>query len=498
MTMAEFDRDPKLPLFQDADETVRAIHRGDIDAVVVMRALEGPQVIMLHGAEEPYRVLVERMSDGALTAGPDGAILYVNDRLCELTGYPSTRLVGRGVASLFGDPAPKLVPEVRAEASLLRNGHDVLPVAVWSRPLSIADTTATLVQLTDLSIHRRAEQIAAAERFARSVLEQATEAILVLSPDGRITHASWRAEQLAERPPVGRMFTDAFPLEAQNADEAGTLTRFSTESLDTLLATKPFHGVEVRLPGERNAKSAFLLSAGPLVDDHKTDVGSIVTLTDMTERKRAEEQQTLMVAELNHRVKNILAIVQSVAAQTMRSSGSMEKFAFAFSGRLKALAIAHDILTQTRWIGIGLSELLNAVLAPYRSADGERVTILGPAILLPARAVVPLSMVLHELTTNAAKYGSLSGRRGRVEITWQLTGDKDQTVELTWQERDGPRVRSSASVGFGTRLIDRVVTHDLEGKTEINFDPAGFRCTISFPLQGQAGPSVTTLGSDVE
>ena len=146
-----------------------------------------------------------------------------------------------------------------------------------------------------------------------------------------------------------------------------------------------------------------------------------MTLTDMTERKRAEEQQTMMVAELNHRVKNILAIVQSVAAQTVRSSASLENFAEAFAGRLKALAIAHDILTQTRWIGVGLSELLVAVLAPYRSPDETRVNIAGPQVLLPARAVVPLSMVLHELTTNAAKYGALSTRRGRIDITWQLS-----------------------------------------------------------------------------
>lgn len=257
-------RDPKLPLFEDADETIQAIHQGDIDAVVVMRALEGPQVILLHGAEEPYRVLVERMSDGALTAGPDGVILYVNDRLCELTGYPSTGLVGRELASLFEGAPPPLAPEITAEASLMRNGDVAMPVAVWSRPISIANTTAMLVRLTDLSIHRRAEQIAAAERFARSVLEQATEAVVVLAPDGHITHASWRAEQLAEQPPVGCRFSEAFPLEAESTDQAGTLAlaRFSAESLDTMLATKPFHGVEVKLRGERNAKSAFLLSAG--------------------------------------------------------------------------------------------------------------------------------------------------------------------------------------------------------------------------------------------
>jgi two-component sensor histidine kinase/PAS domain-containing protein len=495
--MPDSDHQPKLPLFADADETVAAIHQGDVDAVVVMRALEGPQVILLHGAEEPYRVLVERMSDGALTAGPDGVILYVNDRLCELTGYPSAGLVGRNLASLFEGEPPKFVPEVTVEASLLRNGDGAVPVALWSRSISIADTTAMLVRLTDLSIHRRAEQIAAAERFARSVLEQATEAVVVLSPDGRITHASWRAEQLAALPPVGHAFSEAFPLEAQNTEEALTLARFSADSLDTLLATKPFHGVEVKLRGERNAKSAFLLSAGPLVDESKANVGSIVTLTDITERKRAEEQQTMMVAELNHRVKNILAIVQSVAAQTLRASGSLDYFADAFTGRLKALAIAHDILTQTRWIGVGLSELLTAVLAPYRTPDEPRISIHGPAVLLPPHAVVPLSMVLHELTTNAAKYGALSKQRGNIEITWQLNGAIDKAVELVWQERGGPKVKAKASAGFGTTLIDRVVRHDLDGKTKIDFGPEGVRWTIGFPAGGPSGGRAAPPGSAI-
>jgi PAS domain S-box-containing protein len=477
-----FQHDPKRPLFEAADETVQAIHQGDIDAVVVMRGLEGPQVILLHGAEEPYRVLVERMSDGALTAGPDGVILYVNDRLCELTGYPSSRLVGRDLASLFEGEPPRLVPEVTAEAGLMRNGDDAMPVAVWSRPISIGDSTATLVRLTDLSIHRRAQQIAAAERFARFVLEQATEAIVVLSPDGHITHASWRAEQLAERPPLNCTFSEAFPLEAQTTDEAGMLAPFSTESLDAMLATRPFHGVEVKLRGERNANSTFLLSAGPLVDETKANVGSIVTLTDITERKRAEELQITMVAELNHRVKNILAIVQSVAAQTVRSSDSLENFADAFAGRLRALAVAHDILTHTRWIGIGLSELLAAVLAPYRSSDEARVSILGPAVLLPARAVVPLSMVMHEMTTNAAKYGALSRRRGNIEITWRVNDGVEKSVEFVWLERGGPKVKARGSAGFGTKLIDRIVSHDLNGSTKIDFDRAGVRWTIAFPL----------------
>jgi two-component sensor histidine kinase len=223
-----------------------------------------------------------------------------------------------------------------------------------------------------------------------------------------------------------------------------------------------------------------------------------VTLTDMTERKRAEEQQTTLVAELNHRVKNILAIVQSVARQTIRSSGSLGDFMPVFSGRLKALAIAHDILTQTRWTGIGLEELLTAVLAPHVSTEEERVAMEGPAILLSAPAVMPLSMALHELTTNAAKYGALSVRGGRIDISWTLTGGEDKSVELSWKERGGPKVERGTSAGFGTVLIDRVIAYDLDGTTKIDFDPSGVRCTLAFPLRDQAWSPVNTPRSAID
>jgi PAS domain S-box-containing protein len=487
--MSDPKRDSRASPLKDAQETVEAIYRGDIDAVVVMRGLEGPQVVLLHGAEEPYRVLVEQMSDGALTAGPNGVILYVNDRLCELTGHLSAELVGRHFATLFEGEPPPLSSHVAVQASLSRNGGDAMPVAVSPRPIAIGETEAILVRLTDLSIHRRAEQIAAAERFARSVLEQATEAVVVLAPDGRITHASWRAEQLAERPPVGRTFSEAFPLVAEDSEGAGILARFSADSLDTMLATRPFHGVDVRLRGERHAQSAYLLNAGPLFDDNLANVGSIVTLIDMTERKRVEERQTMMVAELNHRVKNILAIVQAVATQTMRSSRSLEDFTDAFTGRLKALAIAHDILTKTRWIGVGLGELLAAVLAPYRSRDEARVRIEGPPLLLPVRAVTPLSMALHEMATNAVKYGALSNRRGAIEISWQMSDGANPSVELVWRESGGPKVKVRAVEGFGTKLISQVIGHDLGGKAAIDLDAAGARVTLTFPLEAHAAGS---------
>lgn len=483
------------PLFHDADETVRAIHHGHVDAVVVIKDQEVPQIILLQGADEPYRILVEHMSEGALTCGTDGVILYVNDRASQLTGYPAEHLVGRVIATLFEGSGPPLGVDVSLEARLWRPDNTSLPVKVRTRSISIDDSaTTTLVTLTDLSIHRRAEQIAIAERFARSVLEQATEAIVVLGSEGHITHASALAEELAVQPPVGCTFSEAFPLEAQSAGQAGMLACFSAENLDRLLAAKPFHGVEVKLRSERLAKRSFLLSAGPLVDDTKACIGSIVTLTDITERKHAEEQQAMLVAELNHRVKNILAIVRSVANQTARSSASLDSFTTAFSGRLQALALAQDILTQTRWIGAGLKELLTAVLAPYRFADTRLLTLHGPAILLPASAVVPLSMAFHELTTNAVKYGALSQEDGRIDIAWRLT-DADQMVELIWRERGGPKVQLGNSAGWGTQLIKRVIAYDLDGVSEFDFDPLGLRCTLRFRIQDAPGSDVTSSAS---
>jgi PAS domain S-box-containing protein len=482
--MAEVVQSKVQPIeFEDAEQVIHAIHHGDVDAFVVMKGTD-PQVVTLAGADEPYRVLVQRMNEGVLTVGSDGCIIFVNDRLSELTGFPTDDLIDRHVATLFGGDPPRLVPDASLEASLLRCDDSQLPVKVWTRPISIGDKSATLVTLTDLSVYRRAEQLAAAERFTRSILEQATNAIIVLAPDGSITHASLMAEDLAEQPPVGRAFSQAFPIEAYNTADT-LLERFSPKELDHALATKPFHGVEIKFRSERLSNRVFLLSAGPLLDEKKLSVGSIVTLTEITERKHAEEQQATIASELNHRFKNMLSLVQSLAAQTVRSSETLENFNDAFSGRLQALASAHDLLTQTRPSGIGLSELVTNVLAPFRSRD-ERIKASGSQIALPADAVVLLAMALHELTTNAVKYGALSNASGHIDIAWRLVEQNGSQVELTWQESGGPTVKRRAA-GFGTKLINHAL-RDLGAETEIRFDPQGLRCTVAFPLQRTSAP----------
>jgi two-component sensor histidine kinase len=228
-----------------------------------------------------------------------------------------------------------------------------------------------------------------------------------------------------------------------------------------MLATKPFHGVEVWLRNSKLGKRSYLLSAGPLLNEDKQAVGSV-------------------------RVKNILAIVQSVAGQTVRASPSLAEFNKTFAGRIKALSIAHDILTQTRWIGIGLNELLSAVLDPYRSPNTARVTFDGPPVLLPARAVLPLSMAIHELATNASKYGALSTATGRVNVTWKVVHNGVSLVQLFWTEIAGPPLRPGENSGFGTTLIRRVITYDLDGRVDLSFAPQGLRAMLGFPLKPDA------------
>jgi PAS domain S-box-containing protein len=485
--------DPAAGSRNEAQETVEAIHQGSVDAVVV-QGPGGPRVVMLQGADEPYRVLVERMSDGALTLAPDNRILFVNHRLADLADTAPDKLVGKAFDSLFVGAAPT-GHEGQVSESRLKRGNASVPVSVWMSSIALGGIAARLVTITDLSVHQRAKEVALAERFARSILEQATEAIVVLSPNGTITHASALAERLAATHPVGQRFSEVFPLDAQSSSQALTLAKFSHDSLDAMLATKPFHGVEVKIRSPQHQKRSFLLSAGPLLNDAKEPVGAIVTLTDITERKRAEEQQAVLVAELNHRVKNILAVVQAVSAQTIRASPSLTSFKDSFAGRIQALSIAHDILTRTRWIGIGLAELLAAVLAPYRMEG--RIAMEGPPTLLPARVIVPLSMVLHELATNASKYGSLSTSEGRVDVRWEIIQNGTPQVRIAWAEQGGPAVQAvptakeSKKGGFGTKLIQRVITYDLEGVVDVNYAPQGVCATLTFPLR--AGTDINDL-----
>jgi two-component sensor histidine kinase len=206
----------------------------------------------------------------------------------------------------------------------------------------------------------------------------------------------------------------------------------------------------------------------------------IAIVRDATER----EAERLLARELEHRMKNALATVQALAVHTLRGNPSPEAFIDTFSGRLAALAHAHSLLMQHYQDSVPLHDLLAQQLDPYRSSEPGRVVVTGEAVALRPAAALSLNLVLHELTTNAVKYGALSVPAGRVEVSWRLEGPAGaRRLVLAWRETGGPEARPPDRRGFGCQLIERSVAHELGGEVELEFLPQGVQCRVAVPLE---------------
>lgn len=207
-------------------------------------------------------------------------------------------------------------------------------------------------------------------------------------------------------------------------------------------------------------------------------VRMIGAMLDLTDWKKAEAHQRLLINELNHRVKNTLAIVQGIAHQTFKHDGAAAPAREAFEGRLAALAAAHDVLTDRSWAPVSLVKVIEDAIAPHGGRAG-RFALEGPDVDLPAKAAVSLALAVHELSTNAVKYGALSRPGGRVAIGW--TAERGR-LRLVWSESGGPEVEEPSRRGFGTRMIERGLSSELDGSAVIEFRRDGLVCTIEAPL----------------
>ena len=201
---------------------------------------------------------------------------------------------------------------------------------------------------------------------------------------------------------------------------------------------------------------------------------------DITERMRAEIRQLLLVRELDHRVKNVLATVAMVAQRTRERSHSMDQFLQVFDGRIHAMANAQALLSRSHWQGVSLVDLVNNSLAPFR-VDAPSVKVEGPAVLLSADAVQPIAIVLHELATNASKYGALTMPEGSISVLWHWPEDAKPDLLLDWIETGGPPVIAPAEVGYGTGAIRNLIPYELEGSVDLAYDVDGVRCRIRLP-----------------
>ncbi len=210
---------------------------------------------------------------------------------------------------------------------------------------------------------------------------------------------------------------------------------------------------------------------------------AIERLRAVDELRQSVRDKDLLINELNHRVKNTLATVQSIASQTLRNASTIDHASHAIESRLIALSRVHDVLTESHWAAVPLDEIVGQAIAPYRSRGENRFHIQGPPVQIPPRMALALAMALQELTTNAVKYGALSNGSGEIGVRWRLNGaEGSPRLHLTWEETEGPLVQRPARRGFGTRLIERSLAQDLDGKVRIEFAPTGVVCSVDAPL----------------
>jgi PAS domain S-box-containing protein len=367
--------------------------------------------------------------------------------------------------------------EARVEG-LAAGADDYLVKPFSARELCarVAAAIALARQRRDAALRERDLHAALAkqesERLLRTIVDAAPGLIYAKDRQGRMLLANLSVMDLINKPwsaVMGRTDDDFLDDKVQAAmvmaNDRRIMETGQTDEMEELVGTDDGH---VRV---------WLSKKTPLRDGNTDIVGLVGVSVEITERKRDENRLRLLVHELNHRVKNTLAVVQATAAQTLRGIDAGVRHMF--EGRLQALSAAHDVLTHEFWVGADLNDIVTKVLAPHDDPERQRFRIFGPRLRLLPRAAVALSMGLHELATNALKYGALSQDDGAVEITWQVTGGR---FYLTWMERGGPLVVEPVRRGFGTRLIERSLAQDLGGPTRLSFAPDGVVCVFEAPV----------------
>jgi len=239
---------------------------------------------------------------------------------------------------------------------------------------------------------------------------------------------------------------------------------------------------EVHIQRPNGSRGIALVDIEAVKDSDGNIVGAVNCFQDVTERKQAEAREKILGREMDHRAKNLLALVQATVQLTQ--ADTVEDFKAAIGGRLQALANAHSLLAESRWAGASLRSLVTEELAPYSLGGISRAQIDGPELVLEPKSAQTIAVVLHELTTNAVKYGALSVPAGRLLIEWS----RDETeLVIRWSEAGGPLVKPPRHQGFGTRVVGRVVQAELEGKLQVDWNPGGLVFELTIPLDHIAG-----------
>lgn len=470
-------------------------------------------------------------------AGEGHTVGYVNPAFCRLLGKAKDELVGNPFAETVqeGDGCLSVLDRVYRTGEVETHTEPERPgshPAYWSYamwPVLGADRhpAGVMMQVTETTrFHQRAGAINEALVLSSVRQHEMTEEAEKLNQRLQAEIADRKAVNHALRESEERYRTlfDLGPVAVYSCDTSGVIQEFNRRAAE-LWGREPAFGdtderfcgshklfradgsfmpheqcpmaevltgkisetrdAEVLIERPDGSRIAVIINIRPQKNDRGEIIGAINCFYDITERKQHEEHQKLLLNELSHRVKNTLAIVQSIAMQTRQNSPTMEAFQDAFEARLDALAKTHNLLMQNPSQVAMLRDLIAGELSQYATANDSRYAIDGDEISLESHRAVSIGMMFHELATNAAKYGALSIPSGRVEVSWTV-GEGAQSLHLRWVETGGPAVETPSQRGFGSRLLERGLAHELGADVRLVFDPAGVRCTMDIPLSPAA------------
>ncbi|WHS62692.1 PAS domain S-box protein [Pseudomonas sp. G2-4] len=435
----------------------------------------------------------ENSAVGLHIVSGEGIILRANKAELALLGYSAQEYIGRHItefhvdAPVIGDILSKLGSGDCLEsypARLRAKDGSIKHVAITSNGrFEEGKFFNTRCFTIDVTITQRMEsQIRESERHMRNILEALPAAVYTTDAEGRITFYNRAAVELSGRTPqLGEMWCVTWKL--FNTDET-PLPHDECPMAVALKENRPIRGVEAVAERPDGTRVPFTPYPTPLHDADGNLVGAINMLVDITERKQAENRQKTLIDELNHRVKNTLATVQSLAAQTARNAENAKDGYYRFEARLLALSRAHDLLTKRHWGRTPLDSLAHEVLMPVFGHEPGRIVVGGASVDVSTRVALNLTMTLNELAINALKYGAMSVETGTLSVTWALQPQSNGTLlTLDWREQGGPAVSQPKREGLGSRLMKRCIERDLGGKFDLTFAPQGVFCRFSFLIE---------------
>ena len=478
---------------EEAEETLRAIGNGEVDAFVVTGP-GGEQVFTLKGAEQPYRALVETMNEGAATLSAEGTILYCNKRLAAMLRIPLENIIGTMFVAYVDTPDKPLLSALleksadepaTGEITLISGEGNAVQVIVSSRECDLSGSRGITMIITDLTLQQRNDEIMAAGMLANSIIEQAGEAIVVCDEGGMIIRASRTAHQLCGVNPLLTSFDELLPLQ-----RVATSSFFSVVPL---MKSGESENGEVVFKRSDNQIFNILLNATPLSNIENRIFGCVVTLTDITERKKADEQiraslreKEILLKEIHHRVKNNLQIIASLLKLQSRysSDGKTGDIFQECQDRVRAMAKVHSLLYRSSdfaRINFGdyIRETTAELLRIYqKSPVGISLDIHAEEVMLSIDEAIPCSLIINELVTNAIKYAFTETGHGVIRIELAET---EQGIRLLVKDNGvgfPPELNFRETETLGLQLVTMLVKQ-LDGSIEQSAD-GGTEYTLQF------------------